>query len=204
MKLSREIIDSSGPQEISLRAGGSLIRAELQLTWKVDGDTLISSGFLSFKLPFKEKMEFRLDGVDRINTQDGIQLESFSFEDGKQFFGRWKHLENRIFYEDHRKKFEFDLREKPERPIISAGGILFYLLRMRESEADGVYVGSDQIYQTHFANKNGVIQISFFRLGKPEDTKKVANLFVDSQTHFLKGGEIYLPVIGKIGFESKL
>ena len=211
MKLSRELVDSLGPQEVSLHSGGALIRADLKLQWKIDGDYLITEGNLSFKLPFKDKMDFRINGRDRIEAVDGVQLESFGFEDGKKFFGKWSHLlsDKKIAYEDHRKKFEFlTAQDKSSSTIMSAGAILFCLMRMKEPSAEGVLIGSDKIYQTYFTktqkdSSTNRIQISYFRSEEPEK-KRIASLFVDSLSQALLGGEIYLPVIGKVGFDTSI
>ena len=208
MKLSRELVDSLGPLAISLHAGGAILRADLKLHWKIDGDTLITEAHLSFKLPFREKMDFQIKGRDRIEPLDGVQLESFGFDDAKKFFGKWNHLpkDKKISYEDHRRKVEFQVDESLGPVIMSAGGILFCLLRMKEPKAEGVYVGADKIYQTQFLktqkdSSSSRILISYFRAEAPK-TKLVASIFVDSQTHNLIGGEIYLPVIGKLSFET--
>ncbi len=209
MKLSRELVDSLGPQAISLQAGGALIRADLMLQWRLDGDSLITEGNLSFKLPFKNKMDFRINGRDRLEDVDGIQLESFSFDDGKKFFGNWTHLpkDKKVTYVDHRRKFEFQIAEAFQgSTVMSAGAILFYISRMTEPTAEGIYVGADKIYQTHFLkiqkdSSTSKIQISYCHPEEPEK-KLVASLFVDSHSHAFVGGEIYLPVIGKVSFDT--
>ena len=75
---------------------------------------LITSGKLSFRMPFKEKAEFRISGRDRASTEGNIHLESFEFLDEKGAFGKWLSLpeENRMMFSDQKRSVSFVLNKK--------------------------------------------------------------------------------------------
>lgn len=195
--------------EVSISHGGLLLKADLKIEWRIEelgsSEVLVTRGTLEFKLPFQEKMQFQILGRDVLDTSLAIQLEKFRFDDCKKYFGEWKSLEGKIQYQDNRKKFEFSF-ENSEAPVMSVGALLFCVLRMDFGKASGVHVGADKLYALEFLKekkdaKLDRIQIFHSYFGKDFENKTItASLFVDAVTGSLSGGEIYLPVIGKISF----
>ncbi len=213
MRLSSEVANRQGPLEISISSRGKLVQAELQMQWKIEGEVLLSKGTLSFKLPFKDAALFQISGRDLIDSEVKIHLESFSFEDGKSTFGSWQHLplEEKILYKGDRKTalFNFEKDRYPGAPVMSAGAILFCLLRTGAISSRGNYLGAEKIYETKFLieekdHQQKTIQISFSRSGSAEEPKNIACLFLNTKTQDLLGGELILPIFGKLGFNSSV
>ena len=203
-------MSTQGPQELSLRIGGRLLHASLNLNWKIESETLITSGSLSFKLPFKEKAEFKISGRDRASAKGNVHLESFEFLDGKGAFGKWLSVpdENKVSFHDNKKSFNFLLDDKFLRqpPLMSPGAIIFCLLRLKERESAGVYLGQNNLYETKYIKEikeaqTTQIQILYAQAGKTE-LHRVASLSVDKDSNTLLGGEILLPLFGWIGLET--
>ena len=209
LRLSPESLSAHGPKDISISHSGLLLKAELQLQWRAEeieaSPVLITKGLLEFKLPFQEKMQFQIVGRDLLDSSKDIQLEKFRFDDGKKYFGEWTRVGTQISYQDHFKKFEFSF-EKSGAPILSVGALLFCVLRMPMGRAEGVYVGANKLYALEFLKEkkdesSNRIQIYHAHYGEAFENKTLAaNLFVDAGSGSLNGGEIYLPVIGKISF----
>ena len=171
---------------------------------------LITSGKLSFRMPFKEKAEFRISGRDRASTEGNIHLESFEFLDEKGAFGKWLSLpeENRMMFSDQKRSVSFVLDEKflKQPPLMSPSAIIFCLLRVKERETAGVYLGQNKLYETKYIKemkdeRTAQIQILYTKQGMVEK-QRVASLFVDQYTSALVGGEILLPLLGWIGIKT--
>ncbi len=198
-----------GPKDISISHSGLLLKAEVQLRWRAEEidaqPVLVTKGLLEFKLAFQEKRQFQIAGRDLLDSSRDIQFEKFRFDDGKKYFGEWTRSGTQIFYQDHRKKFDFSF-EKSSVPILSVGALLFCVLRMPMGRAEGVYVGADKLYALEFFKEkkndsSNRIQIYRAHYGESFENKTLAaSLFVDAVSGALSDGEIYLPIIGKISF----
>ncbi len=196
--------------DLTISQSGLLLKANLEIHFRVEEiekyPVLVTNGFLEFKLPLKEKVRFDFSGRDSFDSTLAIQLQKFRFEDGKKYFGEWIRSENSIVYSDQRKKFDFNFEKKIDQPLMSVGALLFCLTRMKQDRSQAIYIGARKLYAIEFVKETrdeSTDHIQIFQSHIEESFEKktlAASLFVDSKTKEFKGGEVYLPVIGKIRF----
>jgi hypothetical protein len=82
---------------------------------------------------------------------------------------------------------------------------LFCVLQERSAQFSVVYIGAGKLYQIDFErNSDGrslqVYQSPYQESGDIEVRKLAANLFLKSDFS-IQGGELYLPILGKINFD---
>lgn len=175
----------------------------MQISFQV-GEELRSQGILEIKIPFKDKMHFTFSSEDLFDQN--LSLKDFQFSDQGKYFGRWwtddNQIFNQIFYKDHRK--EASLAVAPV-PLMSTAALLFCVLQERTAKFSVVYIGAGKLYQIDFERSSDgqslqVYQSPYQDVGDIEVRKLAANLFLRSDFS-IQGGELYLPILGKINFD---
>jgi hypothetical protein len=184
---------------LTFRSRHPLIKAEIQISYDAAKE-LRSQGVLEIKIPFKDKMRFEFASEDLFEHK--LSLKNFQFSDQGKYFGRWWTQGGQIFYKDHRKEATFAAADVP---LMSAAALLFCVLQERSAEFSVVYIGAGKLYQIDFERSSDgrslhVYQSPYQDMSNPEVRKLGANLFLKSDFS-IQGGELFLPILGKINFD---
>ncbi len=190
-----------------MQSGGTLLSADLQIGWEVQGSSLVTTGKLTYKLPFKDRVEHQFSGKDRIGGSSHIQMESFSFSESGGGRGGWTHVpqENKIVFKSANKEKHFNTEDDEfrTRAVLTPGAILFCALRLESIETAGLYVGAKRSYRTKFLVSevpplNRKISIAYSKQEALFQSFNVATLVVEPNSRKLIGGDILLPIFGKL------
>lgn len=140
-------------------------------------------------------MQFEFSGRDFFNRS--LAIQEFKFSGGEKYFGRWWTEGDLILYKDHLRESTYTT---DERPLMSPAAILYIVLQERSSEFSVVYIGASKLYEIDFIRSDDAKTLQVYQSSSDDEKKLVASLYLkpDFSIH---GGEIYLPILGKITFD---